>query len=165
MPGPPYPGVQFPMKSDLIKHASRTTSLLAVAALSLAVAACQPGADDNADTDKTDATTADAATDGAIKIEGLANEKEQVSYMIGLDMARSLEEVKDEIDVDTLSKAIATGLSDDKPLMTEEQAAPVRENGAQRSQAERIAEMMATAKTNMEEGAKFLAENASKEGV
>lgn len=154
------------MKSDLIKQATRTTSLLAVAALSLAIAACQPGADDSADTDtgKTDAT-AEAAADGAIKIEGLANEKEQVSYMIGLDMARSLEEVKDEIDVDTLSKAIATGLSDDKPLMSEEQAAQVREKFAQRIQAERIAEMMATAKKNKEEGAKFLAENAKKEGV
>jgi len=152
------------MKSDLIKRASALASLLAVAALSLAVAACQPGASDDSAADKADAT-AEAAADGAIKIEGLANDREQVSYMIGLDIARSLEEVKDEIDADTLSKAIATGLSDEKPLMSEDQAAQVREKFAQRIQAERIAEMMATAKTNKEEGAKFLAENATKEGV
>ena len=153
------------MKSDLIKHAVRTSSLLAVTVLSLAIAACQPG-DDTATDDKTADTTTDATTeDGTLKIEGLASEKEQVSYMIGMDMARSLEEVKDEVDVDTLSKAIATGLAGGEPLMTEEQATQVREKFAQRIQAERIAEMMATAKTNKEEGEKFLAANAKKEGV
>ncbi|MGH8085148.1 MAG: FKBP-type peptidyl-prolyl cis-trans isomerase [Lysobacter sp.] len=153
------------MKSDLMKPATRTVALLAVATLSLAIAACQPG-DKTADADKADATadTAASAEDG-LKIEGLANEKEQVSYMIGRDIARSLEEVKDEIDVATLSKAITAGLAGEKSLMTDEQATQVRETFAQRIQAERIAEMMATAKTNQEEGAKFLADNAKKEGV
>ena len=154
------------MKSDLTKHVSRTSALLAVATLSLAMAACQPdGAADTDENAKAD-TTAEATTeDGAVKIAGLVTEKEQVSYMIGMDMARSLEEIKDEVDVDTLSKAIATGLAGGESLMTEEQATQVREKFAQRVQAERIAEMMATAKKNKEEGEKFLAANAAKEGV
>src|SRR3546814_310713 len=85
--------------------------------------------------------------------------------MIGRDIARSLEEGKDEIDVETLSKAITASLAGEKSLMTDEQATQVRETFAQRIQAERIAEMMATAKKNQEEGAKFLAANANKEGV
>ena len=154
------------MKSDLTKHVSRTSALLAVATLSLAMAACQPGGAADADENAKADTTAEATTeDGAVKIAGLATEKEQVSYMIGMDMARSLEEIKDEVDVDTLSKAIATGLAGGESLMTEEQATQVREKFAQRVQAERIAEMMATAKKNKEEGEKFLAANAAKEGV
>ena len=160
------------MKSVPTKPAARATALVAMATLSLALAACQPedkpakdgaaDADENAKAD----TTAEATTeDGAVKIVGLATEKEQVSYMIGMDMARSLEEIKDEVDVDTLSKAIATGLAGGESLMTEEQATQVREKFAQRVQAERIAEMMATAKKNKEEGEKFLAANAAKEGV
>lgn len=154
------------MKSELMKHASRTASLLTVATLSLAIAACQPGADGAADKDKADATSDTAASeDGALEIEGLATDKEQVSYMIGRDIARSLEEVKDELDVETLSDAIASGLAGEESLMTDEQATQVRETFAQRIQAERIAETLATAKTNKEEGARFLAANATKEGV
>jgi len=154
------------MKPDFMKHASRTTALLAVATLSVAIAACQPGKDGAEGEDKVDASAdSTASAEGGLQIEGLATEKEQVSYMIGRDMARSLEEVKDEIDVDTLSRAIASGLAGEESLMTEEQANQVRETFAQRIQAERIAEMMATAKKNQEEGARFLAANARKEGV
>ena len=53
---------------------------------------------------KTEAA-AQAGNDGA-KIPGLATEKEQVSYMIGMDMGSSLEPVKDEIDLDTSAKAL-----------------------------------------------------------
>lgn len=147
-----------------MKPASRTAALLAVTTLSLALAACQPG-DKTADADKAATADTEASAEDGLKIEGLATEKEQVSYMIGRDIARSLEEVKDEIDVETLSKAIASGLAGEESLMTEEQAIQVRETFAQRIQAERIAEMMATAKKNQEEGAKFLAANARKEGV
>ena len=116
------------MKSDLTKHVSRTSALLAVATLSLAMAACQPDGAADADENAKADTTAEATTeDGAVKIAGLVTEKEQVSYMIGMDMARSLEEIKDEVDVDTLSKAIATGLAGGESLMTEEQATQVRE--------------------------------------
>jgi FKBP-type peptidyl-prolyl cis-trans isomerase len=150
------------MKSVPTKPAARATALVAMATLSLALAACQPGdkpAKDGAATENT------ASTEDGVKIEGLANEKEQVSYMIGRDIARSLDEVKDEIDADTLVEAITGGLAGEKSLMTDEQATQVRETFAQRIQAERIAEMMATAKKNKEEGAAFLAANAKKEGV
>ena len=147
-----------------MKPASRTAVLLAVTTLSLAMAACQPG-DKAADADTTATADTAASAEGGLKIEGLATEKEQVSYMIGRDIARSLEEVKDEIDVETLSKAITAGLAGEKSLMTDEQATQVRETFAQRIQAERIAEMMATAKKNKEEGDAFLAANAEKEGV
>jgi len=82
-----------------MKFTPRHTGLaLAVASLAALTAACNKPAD-TADTKK-DAATAEAGKDGAKVIAGLATEKEQVSYMIGMDMARSLEPVKGEIDLE-----------------------------------------------------------------
>ena len=141
----------------------RATAVLALAvAMSLGLSACNQG---DADKAAEPAGEEAAATDGAVKIDGLPTEKEQVSYMIGRDVARSLEEVKDELDTKVLLDALESGLAGKDSLMTEEQVNQVREAFAQRIQAERIAEMMATAKKNKEEGEKFLAANAAKEGV
>jgi FKBP-type peptidyl-prolyl cis-trans isomerase len=145
--------IQFP------RHAA---AILAAATLSLAITACQPG--DKADTVKTD-KTAEAGSVDTLKIKGLANEKEQVSYMIGLDLAKSLEPVKDEIDIDTLSKAIKTRLAGGESLMTDEQAAQVAEAFGQRLQAKRAAEMTAAAEKNKAEGEAFLAANAANPDV
>jgi len=145
-----------------MKQPMRIAALLSVATLAVVMAACQPEGDTAAgDT----AADTDSSADGALKVEGLANEKEQVSYMIGRDVARSLEEVKDEIDVAVLTDAIRTGLAGEESLMTEEQVAQLRESFAQKIQGERIAEMMATAKKNKEAGDKFLAANKAKPGV
>src|SRR4051812_19267620 len=67
---------------------------LALASLSVIAAGCKPAAK------PADKATADAKTEAATAIPGLATEKEQVSYMIGLDLAKSFEPIKDEIDVD-----------------------------------------------------------------
>ncbi|OHE85457.1 MAG: hypothetical protein A2579_01830 [Lysobacterales bacterium RIFOXYD1_FULL_69_11] len=85
--------------------------------------------------------------------------------MIGMEMAKSLEPVKDEVDLDTLTKAMKTVVAGEKPLMTEEQAKQVGETFGQKMQAKQIADMMAKAKKNAEAGAAFLAENGKKPGV
>jgi FKBP-type peptidyl-prolyl cis-trans isomerase FkpA len=145
----------------MTKFTRNTAVLLTLATLSLAMAGCKPGEKTEAEQAATDT----AATDDGLKIEGLATEKEQVSYMIGLDLAKSLETIKDEVDLDTMTKAMKGALAGEKSLMTEEQAAQVRESFGQKIQAKRIAEMMATAKKNLAEGKAFLAENAKKPDV
>jgi FKBP-type peptidyl-prolyl cis-trans isomerase len=119
---------------------------------------------------KTDKPAADAAkkTDATAKgeqIAGLPTEKDQVSYMIGMQMAKSLEPVKDDVDVDTISKAIKTSLSGGKLLLTEEQAQKIGESFSEKMQAKQIAEMMAKAKKNAADGAAFLATNGKKPTV
>ena len=105
-----------------MKFTPRHTGLaLAVASLAALTAACNKPAD-TAEAKK-DTAAAEAGKDGAKVIPGLATEKEQVSYMIGMDMARSLEPVKGEIDLDTLHKALKTSLEGGKPLLDEKQAA------------------------------------------
>ena len=59
------------------------------------------------------------------KSTGLKTEKEQASYMVGMTIGKSLEPIKDEIDVETLIKAIKTYDGGGKPLLTDEQAQQV----------------------------------------
>ncbi|RPE81532.1 FKBP-type peptidyl-prolyl cis-trans isomerase [Vulcaniibacterium tengchongense] len=136
--------------------------VLAVAALAVALAACdKPAGKDEA---KPAAAEPGKPADGK-GIPGLPTEKQQVSYMIGMDMARSLEPVKEEIDADTVAKAMKDALAGKKLLLDDKQAGEIREAFAQKVQAQRIAKMMADAKKNVEEGRRFLEANAKKPGV
>jgi FKBP-type peptidyl-prolyl cis-trans isomerase FkpA len=141
------------------------------AVLSLAtvafLAACNKPADKDAAAaaDAPAKTEADAKDDSGLKIAGLPTDKEQASYMIGMRMAKQLEPIKDEVNVDTIARAIKSALAAEKMLMTEEQATQVEIAFGERVSAKRMAEQMAKARTNAEAGPKFLAENAKKPGV
>ena len=148
------------MKPTLRQAAAAAT----VASLAL-LAACNKPATDASDAAKTDAAPGAAAADGTLKIPGLETEKQQVSYVIGMQLAKNFEPIKDEIDVDLVAQAIKSQLAGEKPLLDEKQAQQINEAFGQKVQAKQIAKMMADAKKNMEEGAKFLADNAKKPGV
>ncbi|MEG3191438.1 FKBP-type peptidyl-prolyl cis-trans isomerase [Lysobacter sp. D1-1-M9] len=139
-----------------------TAAVLTVASLALAVG-CNQTADDAETADA--AAEAGADTEGALTIPGLADEKEQASYMIGMEMAKSLEPLKEEIDLDTLHEAMTTALAGETPLMNEEQVAQVQQRFTQKMQAKQVAERLAQAEENAEQGAAFLAENAGKPNV
>jgi FKBP-type peptidyl-prolyl cis-trans isomerase len=136
-------------------------TLLAMATL-LAVSAC------NAEKKPVDVSgTTEAAQPGADKggYPGLPTEKQQVSYAIGMAMGRQLSEIKDEVDVDTVVKALRTQMRGEKALITDAQAQQIMQAFGQKMQAKQIAKMMEEAKANLEKGEKFLAENAKKPGV
>lgn len=135
-----------------------------LAAATLVLAACNKPAEktEGAAAEGTEAT-ADASA--ATKIPGLEGEKAQAGYVIGLDIAKSLEPAKGEYDVDAMIKGLKAGVAGEKALVDDKQAQTIREAFGQKIQAKRIAEMMAKAKKNTEAGAKFLAENGKKEGV
>ena len=142
---------------------SKSRSMLAVLLLvALAATGCnkadKPAADQAAK--KTDATAAKGD-----EIAGLPTEKDQVSYMIGMQMAKPLELAKDDIDVDVIAKAIKTTLSGGKSLLTDEQAQKIAEKFGEKMQAKQIADMMAKSKKNAAEGAAFLATNGKKPTV
>ncbi|MEF9978774.1 MAG: FKBP-type peptidyl-prolyl cis-trans isomerase [Thermomonas sp.] len=134
-------------------------------ATTLALAACDKSAPKPADGDA--AKTAEAGKDAAAKTgyPGLPTEKEQASYMIGMSMGKSLNEIKEDVNVDTLVKGLRASIAGDKLLLTEEQAKEIAEAFSQRMQAKQIAKSMAEAKANMEKGQKALAENGKKPGV
>lgn len=141
-----------------------TTRLLALGTLSAALLLAA-GCNQPATGDAKPADAAAANKDDPNAIPGFKDEKERASYMIGLDIAKTLEPVKDEIDIAMLEKGLRTTLKGEKSLMTEEQAQKVREAFGQKIQAKRIAEEMAKARTNATAGQEFLAKNAKNPGV
>ena len=135
--------------------------LLTAVSLTVLATSCKPGDKAAADTS---AATADKTT-GVKAIPGLPTEKEQVSYMIGMAMAKQLATAKDEIDVDMIAKAIKASLAGQKMLLDDQQAAQIAQDFGQKMQAKQMAKMMADAKTNLAAGDAFFAQNAKKPGV
>jgi FKBP-type peptidyl-prolyl cis-trans isomerase FkpA len=101
----------------------------------------------------------------ALSADKLETEKDKISYVIGLQIAGSLSQIKDEVDLKVLMQGIETGLSGAEPLISEEEAMAVQQAFGQRLQAKREAEMQAAAQKNKEEGEAFLAQNKGKSGV
>lgn len=138
---------------------SRSTFAITALAAAIALAGC------NKPADKPAAAKGEKTGEAATRIAGLPTEKDQISYMVGMDVANLLKPAKDEVDIDTVIKALKDSLEGKKVLLTEEQANGIRETFAQKMQARKIAESMAEAKKNADEGKKFLAENGKKPGV
>ncbi|RZA22047.1 MAG: FKBP-type peptidyl-prolyl cis-trans isomerase [Lysobacteraceae bacterium] len=146
-----------------MKPVVRATAI-AVATM-LALGACDKNAPKTADDAKPAEAGKDVAADGKATYPGLPTEKEQISYTIGMAMGKQLTEIKDEVNLDTVVKAMRTQMAGDKVLLTEDQAKTIFEGFGQKMQAKQIAKMMADAKNNLDSGTKFLAENGKKTGI
>ncbi len=62
-----------------------------------------------------------AAQDSAQVQGALASERDKVSYMIGMDVARSIESVKDDLDMAAFERAVRNAFEGGKPLLGEEE--------------------------------------------
>lgn len=146
------------------------TLTVAAASCALVLAACNPSDKGAADTKA--AADAAAKPDAAGKIPGLATEKEQVSYTIGMEMGKSIKPIKDEVDLATLKRALDDVINDKKLLMNEEQVAEVMQTFSAKMQAKqqeemakKQAEMEAQGKKNVDLEKTFLAANGKRPGV
>ena len=138
---------------------SRVSVAVLAASLALALAACtKPGSE-------TAKPAAESAGAPATTLAGLPTQKDQDSYMVGMALGKQLEPMKDDIDLDVVTKAIRSTFKGEKLLMTEQQAMETGQSFGQRMQAKAVAKMMADAKKNTEAGQAFLAQNAKKPGV
>jgi FKBP-type peptidyl-prolyl cis-trans isomerase FkpA len=137
---------------------------LAGALLLFSLSACSK--DDKAVTNKNASTiTSTVVGSETVKgINGMNNEQKQVSYMIGMDIAKSLDQIKQEVDVAMISKGLSDQMNG-KALLTEVQHKQIRELFAQKLQihAEKVAAELP--KKNSEEGTAFLAKNKLVSGV
>ena len=95
----------------------------------------------------------------------LDTDEKKLGYIIGMDIGKSLREQGTEVDLDSLITAIRATYNDEELAMTTEEAGQVRKEYIEKRQAEQQAEAAAVGQTNLVEGQKFLAENATKEGV
>lgn len=148
-----------------MKPVARATFL--AIACALALGACDKTAQKPADAKADSPAEAgkDVAADSKSTYPGLPTEKEQISYTIGMAMGKQMGEIKDEVNLDTVVKAMRSQMAEEKLLLTEDQAKTIFETFSQKMQAKQIAKMMADAKNNLESGNKFLAENGKKPGV
>lgn len=95
----------------------------------------------------------------------LETDKQKASYMIGMDVARSMQPYKDDIDPDVVADAIRDLLKGGQPLLTAEEANQVRQTFLQQVQSKQQAQMQALAARSKAEGESFLAGNRGKPGV
>lgn len=132
----------------------------------LVLAGCQRQDEDAAQADP--AAEAQAATDDAgdpRAIPGLPTEKDRVSYMVGMALARQFEPIRDELDVDVVVKALKTSLEGGELLMSEEQAQQVGVAFEEKMRTAQFEKLQADAHANALAGQAFLAENAGKPDV
>jgi FKBP-type peptidyl-prolyl cis-trans isomerase FklB len=95
----------------------------------------------------------------------LKNQKDKVSYIIGMEIGKNFKKQSIDIDPDILTKGIKDAISGGKPLLTEQE---IQENMVT-FQKEMMAKQEELAKklgeNNKKEGEAFLAENKKKDGV
>lgn len=95
----------------------------------------------------------------------LDTDEKKLGYIIGMDIGKSLRDQGTEVDLDSLITAIRATYNGEELAMTTEEAGQVRKEYIEKRQAEQQAEAAAAGQNNLVEGQKFLAENATKEGV
>ena len=91
----------------------------------------------------------------------LKNQKDKVSYIIGMDIGTNLKKQSIGIDSNILAKGVKDALAGTKPLLTEQEI----QETMMAFQKEMMAKQAEVAKKNKAEGEVFLTENKKKEGV
>ncbi len=98
-------------------------------------------------------------------LDKLTTEKEKVSYMVGMDLANGIGQIKDEVDINLVIEAMKTQLAGGKLLMTAEESQAVRQSFMTKLQTAQQAKTAELAGKNKAEGDKYLAANKAKPGV
>jgi FKBP-type peptidyl-prolyl cis-trans isomerase FkpA len=95
----------------------------------------------------------------------LDTEEKKLGYIIGMDIGKSLRDQGTTVDLDSLIEAITATYKGEELALTTEEAAQIRKEYVEKRQAEQKAQAAVAGESNLGAGQKFLAENATKEGV
>ncbi|SFK73773.1 FKBP-type peptidyl-prolyl cis-trans isomerase [Lysobacter sp. cf310] len=131
---------------------NRAAHVCLLALLPIALSACQPKGGDT------------AASPDAAPLR-LDDARARTSYMVGLDLAKQVAPVRDEVDIETVVAALRAAHAGRKPQLDEAQIAQIRKDFVRQLQDKRKAEQAVLAKKNLERGREFLAENGAKPGI
>jgi FKBP-type peptidyl-prolyl cis-trans isomerase FklB len=93
------------------------------------------------------------------------NDREKLSYSIGMDIGANLKRQSVEVDPDMLAKGFKDSYTGGKTLLTEEESRQAIQNFQKQLMAKQAEAARQMAEKNKAEGEKFLAENGKKEGV
>jgi FKBP-type peptidyl-prolyl cis-trans isomerase FkpA len=111
----------------------------------------------------TERAAATAAKPAAPAVPG--DSRSQVSYMVGLDLAKRLAPIKDEVDIDEVVSALRAAHAGAPARLDEAQIAKVRSGFVEHLQRKRQAGLQALAQKNLAEGDRYLADNGKQAGV
>lgn len=95
----------------------------------------------------------------------LKNQKDKVSYSIGMDIGRNFKKQGIDVDPQVLARGLRDVLSGAKPLLNDEEIQQVMTEFQLEMRAQQTKRQQATGEKNLKEGTAFLAQNKSKEGV
>ncbi len=95
----------------------------------------------------------------------LDSARTRASYMVGLDLARQVKPIADEVDVDVVVQALRTAYANEPPLLDDAQVGTVRREFTAHLREQRETALKALAAKNAAAGEAFLQENARKPGV
>ena len=95
----------------------------------------------------------------------LDTEQQQLSYILGLDVGESLQNLEIDIDVDLLMTGIGHALSGEERLISADEADGIRNAFIQRMQAQAQQEAFAQSQALLEQGQQFMTDNAQRDGV
>jgi len=99
------------------------------------------------------------------RVTELKDQKQKVSYSIGLDIGKNLKAQKIEIDAQMLAQGLSDASTGETPLLTDAQAQEVMAQFQKEMQEKKQAEAKVAGEKNIKEGETFLAENKTKSGV
>ena len=95
----------------------------------------------------------------------LKNDKEKISYSIGMDIGRNLKRGSVEVDPDLLAKGLKDSYGGGETILTEDEARKAIADFQKTLMAKQAETLQKLSEKNKADGEKFLAENAKKEGV
>jgi len=95
----------------------------------------------------------------------LTSESSKFSYLLGQDVAASLRQMGDDIDVDAFTEAFRASLKGEQSRITAEDAALVKKAFFEKKQKEMQARARADGEANKSTGAAFLAANKQKDNI
>lgn len=95
----------------------------------------------------------------------LESETQKFSYALGVDIGRSLEGIRDDIDLAAMQQGLADVQTKNKLAFTDAELEKIKVAAVQTLRAKKMKEMAAKAATASTAGTKFLADNAKKAGV
>lgn len=144
----------------------RFAAPLVLASLVLGLSACKKeSADEAAPAAAAETAAAEAGAPIIPGIEGLETGRDQVSYMIGLDIGNSMKVIKDDLDLDVVRQAMEDAFEGREPKIDADQMQQIQTAFTAQLQARKAAEDAAKSAAAKAEGEAFLASNKDKPGV
>lgn len=95
----------------------------------------------------------------------LKNQKDKVSYSIGLDIGRNFKNQGIDVDPNLLARGMRDALAGSKPLLSDEEIHQVMTDFQMAMREQQVKKQQAVGDKNAKDGAAFLASNKGKDGV